>query len=149
MWVIISFSPVLKKFRPESAGMSVTAAPVRFYLEVAQMLFDKIIAYVISFILIVPAIYIVNWIFYAMIIEISWVTENPPEFLQILSVFLDIIYDPLPLHCREDEDPGVAFWLAPFSPWLSTMIVFMIWALPDTILKISPHAFHQDVSEED
>ena len=128
--------------------MGFTGQPVHFCPELAQTLFDRVTKYAISFLLIVPAIYIINWVFYAIIIEISWVSEDPPEFLRILSVFLDIIYDPLPLHVREEQDPAGAFWLAPFSRWLTAVIAFMIWAVPVNILKVSPNAFHEEVRDE-
>ena len=122
---------------------------MRLVLELLQALWNSTTDIVFHILVILPAIYIVNWIIYAIVVEVIWVAEDPPEFLQILSVFLDIIYDPLPLRAREDQEPDVPFWLSPFSHWLSAVVLFMIWVLPDHVIKVYPEAAQGELPESE
>lgn len=58
--------------------------------------------------------------------------------LCLLSAILDIFF--YPLSTPEGETP-IPLWPLQFSSWLTVVIAFVLWALPDRIAKVAPDVF--------
>ena len=86
----------------------------------------------------IVALYICNWVLYHILLEVLWSVQEPNPVLLSVAEWLDVFFDPLPARMKLESLP--IFWPRPFSKWLRIYVTFVIWALPDRNLKLSPGA---------
>lgn len=91
--------------------------------------------------------YICNWVLFHPVMEVLWSLEEPPAWLHDLSLWMDFFYHPL--YAPSDSDNSREFWPRPFSNWLSVVVIFTLWALPDSIAEIRPNLFDPLIADED
>lgn len=105
--------------------------------------FSEVSLYVMSWLptvhIILVTLWICNWVLYAILLLLIDYLEQPPRVLRRAAELMDMIFEPwsyglgweLPLE----------FWPVPFSPWVMTVLVFVLWALPDCIVELSADLF--------
>lgn len=96
-------------------------------------------------------IYMCNWAFYHVVLQVIWSSENPPVILHYLILCMEVLYDPFGALSVMNND-SVALSLEPCSKCIDVFVTFTLWALPDSIVKVRPDPYNSDpfvVDDED
>ena len=79
--------------------------------------------------------YLCNWVLYQVMLKIWCLSDSIPICLEVLTYWLDDFFHP----CQ----------LEPFSCWLNVVVIFLLWALPDSIIRVAPDLFDTDDSDDE
>lgn len=93
------------------------------------------------------ALYLCNWALYSVTLEVCYSMQDVHAGLIRLTELQDLFFE-LSLVRSHFERPTL-FWPEPFSLWLRMAVTFAVWAIPDCIAKLSPHALAFDPWDHD
>ena len=124
-----------------SSKMSASETVSQRALALLFVVLDPIRSYLHAILCIAVAFYMTNWALYGILMDIIWAMKDPPDILHSISVWLDFFYDPWSHY--GPEKPAILFWMSPFSGWLTSIVVFVLWALPDRVAEVSPDVLNE------
>ena len=87
----------------------------------------------------VLALYLISWALNGILMDTMWAMQDPPDILRKISVWHNRFYDPFSRY--EREKPLALIWMPPFSGWLTIVVVFILWALPNSNARVASDIF--------